>query len=52
MRETRLYSDIGGLRISGAFDHLSLEDGVLSDYKVTSVWSVKNAGEKSEGRSS
>ena len=48
VRETRLYSDIGGLRISGAFDHLSLEDGVLSDYKVTSVWSVKNAGEKSE----
>lgn len=48
VRETRLFSEIGGMRISGAFDHLSLEDGVLSDYKVTSVWSVKNASEKSE----
>jgi hypothetical protein len=48
VRETRLFSEIAGVKISGAFDHLSLEDGVLSDYKVTSVWSVKNAGEKGE----
>ena len=48
VREQRLFTTIGGLKISGAFDHLSLEDGCLSDYKVTSGWSVKNAPEKSE----
>lgn len=37
-REERLYTTINGKVVSGQFDWL--EDGELSDYKVTSVWSV------------
>lgn len=48
IREQRMFADIGGMRISGAFDHLSLEDGALSDYKTCSVWQVKHAHEKPE----
>lgn len=42
--EKRLYWQVGDWRVSGGFDHLALEpDMTLSDYKVTSVWSVKDA---------
>lgn len=43
MAEERMYMDIGGARISGQYDTLSLEDDTLSDYKLTSVWSVIDA---------
>ena len=36
--EERLYTEINGWKVSGQFD--VIEDGVLMDYKVTSVWSV------------
>ena len=41
--EERLYADIGGWTLSGQLDHQELlPDGTLqiTDYKVTSVWSV------------
>jgi len=38
--ETRLYVEIDGYRISGAFDRLVIDNGLLQDYKVTSAWSV------------
>lgn len=57
LTEKRLYMTISmkvdaskgeiGVTIGGAFDHLDLRDGILSDYKVTSVWSAKE-GAKDE----
>ena len=39
--EERLYAKVGGVTIGGQFDRLALEEnGILQDYKVTSVWSV------------
>lgn len=35
--EKRLFAQVGGLTISGQFDRLSVEEGILQDYKVTSV---------------
>lgn len=40
--ENRLFANINGWIVSGQFDNLSLTNGCLSDYKVTSVWAVKN----------
>lgn len=48
IREERMYTEVSGMKVSGAFDHLALGDGMLSDYKVTSVWSAKNAADKAE----
>lgn len=53
LTEERLFVDIDGWRISGAFDHLALSpsgDDVwrMSDYKVTSVWSAKHGADKAE----
>jgi len=42
--EHRLSMQVGGWKVSGAFDHFALEDYRLTDYKVTSVWSVKDGG--------
>jgi hypothetical protein len=39
LREQRLFAAVKGWKVSGAFD--VLEKGILKDYKVTSVWSVK-----------
>lgn len=36
--EKRLYMDVEGWRISGAFDRLHLEDQTLQDYKVCSTY--------------
>lgn len=38
--EKRLYLDYDGWTIGGQLDNLDLRNGVLSDYKVTSAWSV------------
>ncbi len=38
--EERLFMDLYGWRISGQFDRLSLTDGVLQDYKVTSTYTI------------
>lgn len=38
--ETRLSMDVLGWKLSGAFDHFDPQSGVLSDYKVTSVWTI------------
>lgn len=46
--EKRLYADIGGWRVSGKFDRLSVDDNTLTDYKVTSVWSVLGGVAKPE----
>jgi hypothetical protein len=40
--ETRLYAEIAGWSLSGQFDVMALETGVLSDYKVTTVYKLKN----------
>lgn len=42
--EERLSMEVEGWKVSGQFDHFTLTDGVLSDYKVTSVWSIKDGG--------
>ena len=36
--EQRLFADVAGKKLSGQFDHL--ENGVLTDWKMTSVWAV------------
>lgn len=38
--EKRVYADVDGWVVGGQFDNLDLRSGVLSDYKVTSVWSI------------
>jgi hypothetical protein len=48
LQEQRLFAEIEGWRISGSFDHLALDSGTLSDFKVTSAYSVKNAADKVE----
>lgn len=45
--EERLFIERHGWRISGKFDRVLLEDGSLSDYKLTSTYTVKQ-GPKSE----
>ena len=40
LSEDRLFSTIAGKKVSGQFDHLSLINSQLIDYKFTSVWSV------------
>jgi hypothetical protein len=46
LKEERLYMPVSGpraeWRLSGQFDHL--ENGVLSDFKFTSVWAAKDGG--------
>jgi len=38
MTEERVYMDILGRRVSGQVDHY--KDGIITDYKVTSAWSL------------
>lgn len=38
--EQRLYADFAGWKVSGQFDRLHVRDGVLQDYKTSSVWST------------
>jgi len=40
--EQRLYAEIGGVKVSGQFD-LFTREAALQDFKVTSVWAVKDA---------
>lgn len=47
LTEMRLYMDVLGWKLGGQFDNLNLADGVLSDYKMTSVYSLL-FGEKPE----
>lgn len=42
LAEKRLYMTVDGLAISGQLDHYVFVDGVLSDYKVTSIWADLN----------
>lgn len=46
--EERWEIERAGWRVAARCDHLSLKDGVLTDYKVTSVWSVKDPEPKPE----
>lgn len=41
LHEKRLFMEIEGWRLSGAFDRLHLEDQTLQDYKVTSIYKAK-----------
>ena len=43
LTEERMFGEVGGWRISGQTDSIAVEDGILKDYKVTSVWTVVNA---------
>lgn len=36
--EERLYAEVNGWQVSGQVDRMHVELGVLSDYKVTTVW--------------
>jgi hypothetical protein len=43
LSEERLFAEIRGWTVSGQFDRLTLtQDGTLSDYKMTSVYAVKD----------
>jgi hypothetical protein len=42
MVEERFSTNIEGWKFSGQLDHYDIESGTLSDYKITSVWSVIN----------
>ena len=44
--EERMYATVRGWYISGQYDSLALDDKILRDYKVTSVWSVISAMDK------
>ena len=41
-----MYATVRGWYISGQYDSLALDDKILRDYKVTSVWSVISAMDK------
>lgn len=41
--EQRLFAEINGVKVSGQFDMIPAIDQRLTDFKVTSVWSVKDA---------
>jgi hypothetical protein len=45
--EKRFYVEINGWKLGGQIDIFDIEHGILQDYKVTSVYSVKN-GPKEE----
>jgi len=40
--EDRLYATVSGWQLSGQFDVMHMETGVLSDYKVTTVYKLQN----------
>jgi hypothetical protein len=40
--EQRLYAEVGGLVLSGQYDVMHLERGILSDYKLTTVYKLSN----------
>ena len=40
LQEERLYGALMNRVVSGQLDNLDLDAGILSDYKITSVWSV------------
>lgn len=46
--EERLFVEVGGWTLSGQIDHQEVKDGrvFISDYKVTSVWSVIHGKEE------
>ena len=46
--EQRLYADIMGKRISGQMDLYDVERRTIQDWKVTSVWSVKDESYKGD----
>jgi len=43
LTEQRMFVDIDRYKISGQADTIAIEDKILKDYKVTSVWSVISA---------
>ena len=43
LTEQRMFVDIDRYKISGQADSIAIEDKILKDYKVTSVWSVISA---------
>jgi hypothetical protein len=40
LAEERLSMSVSGWKVSGAYDHLSLDNGMLSDWKCTSAWTL------------
>ncbi len=42
--EKRLYAEIGGAKISGQLDSVAVANGKISDWKMTSIWSVIYGG--------
>tara|TARA_R100001443_G_scaffold16549_5_gene26658 strand:+ start:2185 stop:3081 length:897 start_codon:yes stop_codon:yes gene_type:complete len=41
--EQRMFAEVNGWTISGQTDSLALDENILKDYKVTSVWTVISA---------
>jgi hypothetical protein len=41
--EQRMFAEVNGWVISGQTDSLALDENILKDYKVTSVWTIINA---------
>ena len=42
LKEARLSTERNGWKISGAFDSFALSSGILADYKVTTLYAVKD----------
>jgi len=42
LKEMRLFTERNGWKISGAFDSMTIESGVLRDYKFTTLYSVRD----------
>tara|TARA_R100000963_G_C4638345_1_gene102151 strand:+ start:787 stop:1680 length:894 start_codon:yes stop_codon:yes gene_type:complete len=46
LTEQRMFAQIDGYKISGQTDSISIEDKIVKDYKITSVWSVLSCQKK------
>ncbi len=42
-KELRLFASVLGWRISGQFDHCTVDSGALTDYKFVTVWKAKDS---------
>jgi len=46
LTEERMYAELGGMKIGGQTDSICLKNSIVKDYKVTSVYAVKDCLKK------
>jgi len=46
LTEERMYAELGGMKIGGQTDSICLKNSIVKDYKVTSVYAVKDGLKK------